>query len=87
MRPPDALRRRTHLSGRLNSHRLMRQTLSDRTVLSCLAGGVNWALGLVSVVKSVPASGAIHAHLRPALVSIVLSRGPTDRRHSNTVGI
>jgi len=72
MRQPDALRRRTHLSGRLNnSHRLMRQTLSDRTVLSCLAGGVIGALGLVSVVKSVPASGAIHAHLRPALVSIV----------------
>ena len=53
----------------------------DRLVLS---GG--WCeLGIRPSVGT--ASGAIHAHLRPALVSIVLSRDPTDRRHSNTVGI
>jgi len=33
VRPPDALRRRTHLSGRLNSHRLTRHR-QDRRVAS-----------------------------------------------------
>ena len=42
MRPPDALRRRTHLSGRLSSHRHDRHD-TDRTILSCLAGGVSCA--------------------------------------------
>jgi len=43
VRPPGALRRRTHLSDRLNSHRLIRQR-QDRLVLSYYAGDVNWAL-------------------------------------------
>ena len=40
VRPPDALRRRTHLSGSRADSIHDR----DRTVLSCLTGGVNWAL-------------------------------------------
>ena len=44
VRPPDALRRRTHLSGgRAGSIHTARHD-RDRTVLSCQAGGVNWAL-------------------------------------------
>ena len=41
MRPPDALRRRTHLSG---GQFTPPPTRHDRTVLSCLAGGANWPL-------------------------------------------
>jgi len=46
VRPPDALRRRTHLSGRLNSHRLIRHG-QDRLVLS----GGRCELGITVTVR------------------------------------
>ena len=52
VRPPDALRRRTYLlGGRADSIHTARHD-TDCTVLSCLAGGVNWALHVTQAVPS-----------------------------------
>ena len=52
VRPPDALRRRTHLSvGLVDSVHTARHD-TDSIVLSCLAGGVNWTLYYVGCVST-----------------------------------
>jgi len=81
VRPPDALRRRTHLSGgRADSIPTVGHD-ADRTSLSCLAGGVNKALdsNVVNVIVSVNVKFkmTLHEQVRYSIKSYSLSHSRT----------
>ena len=78
MRPPDALRRRTHLlDSRADSIHTARHD-KDRTVLSCLAGGVKSALDPATppprYQSTLVAGGDRHRHKMAVFVCRRVSR-------------